>query len=221
MTQKETPSDDGACEERKKLSELQSMILRKGDSERNRILEDARVEAEKWTSEQTARLDSMVNSMEADAAKRSAEMTARQLTDADSARDKDRLRLQNELIQRALALFQDTLIAFDKRPDYGAILTGAAAEVCRQLPTRQDGQKERQKVEICLRKEDARHGEAVASALRQNFPNLDIVFDATPAPIVGGVFLHSKEEKWRVVADWKSKVDEMADALAKAVLAEL
>jgi V/A-type H+-transporting ATPase subunit E len=218
MTQKKTPSDAVVYDERKKLSELQSVILQKGNLERERILEEARAEAEKWTDEQTARLDAMVNIIKADAAKRSAEMTSRQLIEAESARDKGRLRLENELVQRALALFQDALIAFDKRPDYDAILTGAAAEACRRLP---EGQKEGQKVEIRLRREDTFHGEAVTDALRQRFPNLDIAFDETPAPIIGGVLLHSREEKWRVVADWKSKVDEMADMLAKAVLAEL
>ncbi|MDR1621154.1 MAG: V-type ATP synthase subunit E [Synergistaceae bacterium] len=218
MTQKATPSDAVMYDERKKLSELQSMILQKGDLERERILEEARAEAEKWTSEQTARLNAMVGTIEADAARRSGEMTSRQLIEAESARDKDRLRLQNELIQRALVLFQDALTAFDKRPDYGAILAGLAAEACARLA-------KGQKVKLRLRAEDVLHGEAVADALKRRF-SLDVSFDATPAPIVGGVFLcsedsRSNEEKWRVVADWKSKADEMADALAKAVLAEL
>ena len=201
-------------DEKKKLSELQSMILHKGDLERERLLEEARKEAEKWTGEQTAHLDAMVAAIKADAARRSNEITSRQLIEAESARDRDRLRLQNELIQKALALFQDALAAFDQRPDYAAILTGVADEICRRLP-------EGKKVEMRLRGEDALYGETVVRALRQRFPNLDIVFDAEPALIVGGVVLYSKEEQWRVAADWKSKVDETADALVKAVLAEL
>jgi V/A-type H+-transporting ATPase subunit E len=214
MTQETAQSGAVVYDERKKLSELQSMILQKGDLERQRILEEARAEAEKWTREQTARLNAMVTSIEADATRRSGEMTSRQLTEAELARDKDRLRLQNELIQRALVLFQGALAAFDKRPDYDAILVGVAAEACARLP-------KGQKVKIRLRGEDVFHGEPVAKALGRRFPDLDIAFDATPAPITGGVSLYSEEEKWRVVADWKSKVDEMADVLAKAVLAEL
>ena len=214
MTQRETQNDAVVYDEKRKLSELQSMILQKGDAERQRLLEEAHGEAEKWTAEQTAHLDAMVATIKADAARRSREMTSRQLVEAESARDKDRLRLQNELIQRALALFQDALVALDERPDYGAILTAVAAEACGGLP-------KGRKVKMRLREKDAPHGEAVAGALRQRFPNLDIVFDGTPAPIVGGVFLYSEEKGWRVVADWKSKVDEMADVLAKAVLAEL
>ncbi|MDR1375954.1 MAG: hypothetical protein LBJ22_00470 [Synergistaceae bacterium] len=214
MTEETAQSGAVVYDEKKKLSELQSMILQKGDLECQRILEAARAEAEKWTKEQTARLNSMVAVIEADTTRRSGEMTSRQLTDAESARDKDRLHLQNELIQRALALFQDALTAFDKRADYDAILVGVAAEPCARLP-------KGQKVKIQLRGEDVLHGETVAKALGRRFPDLDVAFDATPAPIAGGVFLHSEEEKWRVSADWKSKVDEMADVLAKAVLAEL
>ncbi|MDR2137436.1 MAG: V-type ATP synthase subunit E [Synergistaceae bacterium] len=201
-------------DERKKLSELQAMILRKGDRERERILEEARAEAEKWTREQTRHLEEMVGSIKADATKRAYETTSRQLVEAESARDKERLRLQNELVQKALLLLQEALVAFEKRPDYDAILTGVAAEVCGRLP-------KGQKVKLRLRAEDALRGEPVASALRSRFPDIDMAFDAEPAPIIGGVLLYSEEEKWRVVADWKTKAEEMADAVAKAVIAEL
>jgi V/A-type H+-transporting ATPase subunit E len=227
MTEKETKAGAMTREsagvvvydEKKKLSELQSLILQKGDSERERILEEARAEAKQWTSEQMKHLDAMVAGIKADAAKRSHDMTSRQLIEAETARDKDRLRLQNELIQRALTMLQDEMVAFDTRPDYDAILTGAAAEVCARLFQGQENV--RRKLKMRLRAKDVLHGEAVAKALSARFPGFDIVFDSTPAPIIGGVFLFSEEEKWRVVADWKTKVEEMADAVAKAVLAEL
>ena len=75
MTQRETQKDAVVYDEKRKLSELQSMILQKGDSERQRLLEEARGEAEKWTAEQTAHLDAMVATIKADAARRSREMT--------------------------------------------------------------------------------------------------------------------------------------------------
>jgi V/A-type H+-transporting ATPase subunit E len=205
---------DDAYDERRKLSELQAMVLRKGDQERERILEEARLEAEKWTVQRAKQLDDMVASIKADATKRAYEVTSRHLTEAESSRDKDRLRLQNKLIQKALGLLQEALAAFDKRLDYDAILTGLAAETCGALPTGQ-------KVKIRLRAEDASHGEPVASALRSRFPDVGVTFDAEPAPIAGGVLLYSEEVKWRVVADWKTKAGEMADAVAKAVMAEL
>jgi V/A-type H+-transporting ATPase subunit E len=201
-------------DEKKKLSELQSLILQKGSMARERILEEAKAEAEKWTSEQTRQLDAMVAGVKADAVKRAREIALRQMTDAESARDKDRLRLQSDLIRSALLAFQDALVGLSARPDYYAILTGVAAEVCERFS-------KSQKLKMRLRADDASHGETVARALRSRFPELDIAFDAEPAPIIGGVALYSEEEKWQVVADWKSKAEEMADDVAKAVLAEL
>jgi V/A-type H+-transporting ATPase subunit E len=206
-------------DEKKKLSELQSIILQKGDLARERILTEARAEAEKWTDEQTRQLNAMAAGLKADAEKRSREISSRQMAEAENARDKDRLRLQSDLIRSALLAFQDELVDLAKRPDYDAILTGLAAEVCGRLS---DGRTEsRRKVKMRLRADDAPHGEAVARALGSRFPEIDIAFDAEPAPIIGGVLLYSEEEKWQVVADWKSKAEEMADDVAKAVLAEL
>ena len=72
-----------------------------------------------------------------------------------------------------------------------------------------------------LRAEDAPLGERIARALRVCFPKLDLYFDGTPEPILGGVVLLSEEDKWRVSADWRSKIAEMTDSVAEAVLAEL
>ncbi|MDR1048837.1 MAG: hypothetical protein LBL51_03700, partial [Synergistaceae bacterium] len=105
-------------DEQEKLSGLRAMILRKGDLERERLLSDARAEAERWTEEQTKHLEAMVAGIRADAMKRAGELTARQWAEAETARGKDRLRLQNELARKALLAFQNALIAFDKRPDY-------------------------------------------------------------------------------------------------------
>jgi V/A-type H+-transporting ATPase subunit E len=203
-----------AYDNKRKLSELQSIILAKGDSDRERILSEARAEAEKWTEEQMKQLDAMVSAIMADATKRTYEMTSRQLVEAESMRDKNRLRLQNELVNNALLLLQNALADLSKRPDYEAILTGMAAEPCERF-------EKGLKIRIRLRAEDASHGKPVSGALSMRFPDLDISFDPTPAPIIGGVILYSEEEKWQVVADWKSKVEEMADSVAKAVLAEL
>ena len=203
-----------AYDNERTLSQLKSIIMSKGESERGRILSEARAEAEKWTTEQSGQLEAMIADIGADAAKRVAEITSREMIEAETARDKNRLRLQNDLVDKALLLLQNALTDFSKRPDYGTILTGMADEICEQFP-------KGQKVGIRLRAEDASHGESVAGALSLRFPDLDVYFDPAPASIAGGVFLYSEEGKWRVVADWKSKVEEMADGVAKAVLAEL
>jgi V/A-type H+-transporting ATPase subunit E len=225
--QEAKPAADGArssagtviYDEKKKLSELQSIILQKADLARERILTEARAEAEKWTDEQTRQLNAMAAGIKADAEKRSREIALRQMAEAENARDKDSLRLQSDLIRSALRAFQDALVGLAKRPDYDAILTGLAAEVCGRFP--KSPAEPRRKVKMRLRADDGPHGEAVAGALRSRFPELDIVFDAEPAPINGGEVLYSEEEKWQVVADWKSKAEEMADDVARAVLAEL
>lgn len=212
----QAPAGTVVYDEKKKLAELQTMILQKGDSERERILEEARAEADKWLAGQAAQLDAMVASIKADAAKRAQEMTTRHMIEAEAGRDRDRLRLQNELVLDALAQFQEALVAFSERPDYDAILTGVAAEVLERLRIAKG-----KKVRMRLRAEDVSYGPAVAKALVHRFPDIDVVFDDTPEPILGGVLLFSEEEKWRVAADWRSKVEEMADVVARAVLAEL
>ncbi|MDR1874365.1 MAG: hypothetical protein LBQ90_05030 [Synergistaceae bacterium] len=201
-------------DEKKKLAELQSMILHRGDLERGRILREAGAESGRWFEAHSAQLDTMVRGIKADAEKRAREMTARQMAEAESARDRDRLHLQNELVLKALARFQSALAALSGRPDYGTILTGMAIEACSGVP-----RGEKVKMRLCA--EDASHGPAVAAAVNASFSDIEVVFDPTPAAISGGVFLYSEEGRWRIAADWKSKVEEMADDVARAVLAEL
>lgn len=201
-------------DERKKLAELRSLILHRGETERERIMEEARSEADRWFETQSTHLDSMVKSIRADAEKRSREIAARHAIDAQAARDRDRLRLQNELVLQALGEFQKALTAFSERPDYAEILAGVTVEACAGVPAGET-------VNLRLRAEDAAYGPIVTEAVNALLPNVTVLFDPTPAAILGGVFLSSEEGKWRVAADWKSKVEEMADTVAKAVLAEL
>jgi V/A-type H+-transporting ATPase subunit E len=214
---KNAPSFAGsalAYDENKKLLELQTMVLQKGDEARERILSEARAEAAKWTEEKTKELGVMVSSIRADAAKRCDDISRRQISEAETKRDKDRLRFQSGLVDRALMDLQNALVAFENRHDYDAILTGLAAEICCTLS-------KGQRVTLRLRKEDSSHGQSIAHALMTRFPGIEVAFDATPAAIIGGVYIYSEEEKWHVSADWKSKVGEMADEVARAVLSEL
>ena len=200
-------------DERKKLNELRATILSKGADECERILKEARDGADRWLAVQTAQLDAEVRDIRADAAKRAQDISARQLVESGSHRDQERLRLQSGLVQEALTSLQNALTALSARADYDAILTGVAAEACERL----DGGR----VALRLRAEDAPLGEGIARALRVRFPKLDLYFDGTPEPILGGVVLLSEAEKWRVSADWRSKIAEMTDSVAEAVLAEL
>lgn len=200
-------------DERKKLNELRASILSKGAEERERILKEARDGAERWLADHAAQLDATIRGIRDDAAKRAQDISARQLVEAGAHRDRERLRLQSDLVQEALASLQKALAGLSARADYEAILTGVAAEVCERLS---EG-----RVALRLRAEDAPLGEGIVRALKARFPRLDLYFDATPELILGGVVLLSEEEKWRVSADWGSKIAEMTDSVAEAVLAEL
>lgn len=207
-------------DENKKLRELQTMVLQKGTEAREQVLSAAKAEAEKWIEEKTKSLKAMVESIKADAVKRCNEISRRQISEAEAKRDKDHQRFQSGLVDRALMDLQNALVAFEDRHDYDAILTGLAAEVCGAIVSSKE-QNKGQKVKLRLRAEDASHGEGIARALMSRFPDVEVAFDATPAAIIGGVYIYSEEEKWHVSADWKSKVGEMADEVARAVLSEL
>lgn len=198
---------------RKKLSELQTAILSKGITERDQILDNARTQAAEWLSENNANLDAMVLNIHRDSAHRAQELTTRQLVEAESVRDKDLMRLQSDMVRQALVLFQNELTDLAARIDYDAILTGIAAEVCEKLNPGRVG--------IRLNRSDARLGDVLVQALSLRFPGFEFYFDETPEPILGGVVLFSEEEKWRVTADWKSKVDEIKEDVATAIMAEL
>ena len=204
---------DGGRDERKKLDGLRASILSRGEEERERILKEAEARAERWLADHTAQLDATVRSIRDDAVKQAQDISDRRLVEAGTSRDRERLRLRSGLVQEALASLQKALVGLSARDDYGAILTGVAAEVCEHLHSGRVG--------LRLRAEDAPLGEGTAEALRARFPGLDIYFDAVPEPILGGVVLLSEDEGWRISADWRAKIEEMADSVAEAVLAEL
>ncbi|GHS92954.1 hypothetical protein AGMMS50276_02070 [Synergistales bacterium] len=217
-----TPLESSALayDESKKLHELQTMVLQKGYEARERVLSEAKTEVEKWLDEKTKGLNAQVSAIKADAIKRCNDISKRQIAEAETKRDKDRLRFQSGLVERALLDLQNALVALETRGDYDAILTGMAAEICGALVSSKE-QGKGQKVKLRLRSEDSSHGEGIARALMSRFPSIEVAFDATPAAIIGGVYIYSEEEKWHVSADWKSKVGEMADEVARAVLSEL
>ena len=204
---------DGGRDERKKLDGLRASILSRGAEERERILKEAEACAERWLADHTAQLDATVRSIRDDAVKQAQDISDRRLVEAGTSRDRERLRLRSGLVQEALASLQKALVGLSARDDYGAILTGVAAEVCERLHSGRVG--------LRLRAEDAPLGEGTAEALSARFPGLDIYFDAAPEPILGGVVLLSEDEGWRISADWRAKIEEMADSVAEAVLAEL
>ena len=81
---------DGVRDERKKLDGLRTSILSKGAEERERILKEAGVRAERWLADHTAQLDATVRSIRDDAVKQAQDISDRRLVEAGTSRDRER-----------------------------------------------------------------------------------------------------------------------------------
>ena len=197
-----------------KLTSLKNLLLKKADDERESILDSARRESAAWLKEQEATLDHMVEQIHAEAVKRAEEISKRQISGAEMARTKDRLRMQNSLIEEALSMLQKELTALRERPDYSAILTGLALEAAEKLP-------EGTAVRLQLASEDEAVGQTIAGNLAEKRPDLSVSFDANAAPIIGGVWLSAPDGSWRAPSDWREIITEAKDSLAERILSVL
>ncbi|GAB1428658.1 hypothetical protein MASR2M17_20880 [Aminivibrio sp.] len=111
-----------------KLASLKNLLFKKADDEREALLDSARREAAEWLSEQNESLDRMVDQIHGDAVKRSEEISKRQISGAEMARTKERLRLQNSLLDEAVNMLQKELTDLRKKEEYPDILAGLAIE---------------------------------------------------------------------------------------------
>ncbi|MGI6783159.1 MAG: V-type ATP synthase subunit E [Aminivibrio sp.] len=197
-----------------KLASLKNLLLKKADDEQEAILESARQEAAAWLEEQNAALDRMVEQIHAEAVKRAEEISKRQIAGAETTRTKERLRLQNVLLDEAVELLQKELVALRGGPEYFPVLAGLALEGASRLPAGSE-------VKLQLAREDAQLGEALTARLKDFRPDLTFTFNAEAAPILGGVWLSASDGSWRAPADWREVISGMKDALAERVLAIL
>ena len=156
----------------------------------------------------------MVEQIHAEAVKRAEEISRRQISGAEMARTKDRLRLQNSLIDEALTMLQKELAAFRERPDYPAILTGLAAEAAEKVAAGTP-------VRLQLASEDESLGQTIARNLAQKRPDLSVTFVDEPAPILGGVWLSAQDGSWRAPSDWREIILEVKDSLSERILSIL
>ncbi|NCB64426.1 MAG: hypothetical protein EOM52_12705, partial [Clostridia bacterium] len=99
-----------------KLASLKGLLLKKADDEREALLESARRESSAWLEEQNAALDRMVEQIHTEAVKRAEEISKRQISGAEMARTKERLRLQNSLLDEAVTMLQKELTALRIHP---------------------------------------------------------------------------------------------------------
>ena len=197
-----------------KLMVLQNMILEQASSEKHELAENARRESESWLSKEMAKLDRETAMIIADAKKRSEEIHRRQILSAARHKSTEPLRQQNRLLQQALKMFQNGLVKLRERPDYVDILTALAIDASRKL-------KGSAPVKLRLAAIDAPIGESVASAVNSKYPDAGMVFEHSPAPILGGCWVESSDGRRQINADWQSRTQEVSDVLADRLLALL
>lgn len=197
-----------------KLNALKGLLLKRADEERETILASARAEASKWTADQGATVDGLVEQIHGEAVKRSEEISRRQITGATTAQTKDRLRLQSSLLDEAVSMLQRELTALRDRSDYLSILAGVTLESLENMP---DGTT----VQVQLAQEDSALGDELVARLGQKRPGMTFLFLRDPAPILGGTWLSAPDGSWRTPADWKQVISDLKDTVAERILAVL
>ena len=194
-----------------KLASLRNLLFKKADDEREALLDSARREAAEWLSEQNESLDRMVEQIHGDAVKRSEEISKRQISGAEMTRTKDRLRLQNSLLDEAITLLQKELTDLRNSGEYPDILAGLALEAAEKLPRGSA-------VNLQLSHEDLALGEPVADRVREKLPDLTVAFLVDAVPVLGGVWLSAPDGSWRAPADWREVISGLKDTLAERIL---
>ena len=66
---------------------------------------------------------------------------------------------------------------------------------------------------------DSPLGERIVSRSKELRPQIDMRFDLTPAPILGGLWLIDDMGNRQVNSDWQTKVVEMSDTLTERLMA--
>lgn len=194
-------------DEAAKVKDLCEIVVHRADAECEKIISRARDETEEWARVHKEETQKKIASIISDAKKQSEGTHSRRVTEAKIDAERERLKLLSDCVEKARAIFMSKLEAFPNRADYPEILAGLVAAAAEKLPRGQ-------KLIFKLRADDAKWGEPVEAVAK-------IKFDSTPADIDGGAELSSEDGRWRVVSDWKAKTEEMADAIAKRVLAAL
>ena len=197
-----------------KLASLKNLLLKKADDERESILESARREAASKLEEQNAELERMVEQIHSEAVKRAEEIAKRQIAGAEATRAKERLRLQNSLLDEACAMLQKELTALRDRPDYPEILAGLTVSAASGIPGGSV-------VRLSLSGEDAHLGRALIERVSARLPGVSFELSPDPAPITGGVLLEAADGSWRAAADWHEVAAELKETLAERLLAAL
>jgi len=200
---KEVPSE--------KISMLRDIILEKADEQRRTLITNAHREAEEWLAKEMEKLQRETNLILQDAKKRAEDIRRRQILAAEREKSTETLRLQNRLLSEALSRLQDKLVHLRDRDDYADILTGMCMEAIASL-------KGCTSFKLRLSAVDAHLAEQVISKVKELVPDIEITFDNEPAPILGGCWIASADNRRQVNLDWQTLTQEMADTLAERLL---
>lgn len=194
-----------------KISVLRDIILDKADDNKRGIISEAHRETEEWLRKETDKLEREKNIVLQDARKRSEDIRRRQIIAAERDKASDMLRLQNRVLTEALGRLQDKLVHLRERKDYADILTGMCVDAASSL-------KDAPILKIRLSAVDMSLAEDIVSEIQRRNPEIKIVFDPEPAPILGGCWIITEDGRRQVNSDWQSITQEMADTLAERLL---
>lgn len=195
-----------------KLGALRDLILDKAEAEAMRITQKAQQEADEWLSQELVKIDQEADLIINDARRRAEEIRRRELLAAEREVSREKLRLQNRLITQAKAVFLDELVALRSREDHWMVLIGLLLESQEALVDLKKGS-------LRLAAIDSPLGERIVSRSKELRPQIDMRFDSTPAPILGGLWLIDDTGNRQVNSDWQTKVVEMSDTLTERLMA--
>lgn len=195
-----------------KLGALRDLILDKAEAEAMRITQKAQQEADEWLSQELVKIDQEADLIINDARSRAEEIRRRELLAAEREVSREKLRLQNRLITQAKAVFLDELVALRSREDHWMILLGLLLEAQEVLVDLKKGSLRLAAIDFPL-------GERIVSRSKELRPQIDMRFDSTPAPILGGLWLIDDTGNRQVNSDWQTKVVEMSDTLTERLMA--
>lgn len=197
-----------------KISSLQNLILEKANSEKERLVSEARSGADAWISGELAALEKDAESVLADARTKAAEIRRRQLMAAERDRATEALRLQSSLLRDAMTKFRDGLVRLRDQDDYVDILVSLAASAAREMMANAP-------LVLKLAALDASLGEETARRVNESLPDAHMTFDRSPVPILGGCWVESSDGKRQMSSDWQTISQEAADTLANRILEQL
>ncbi|WP_029166345.1 V-type ATP synthase subunit E [Aminiphilus circumscriptus] len=193
-----------------KLTGLRDHIVERAHMESHALLETVKKDIATWYSREAEKLDTEVDLLLRDARSRAEEIRRRQIAAAERERVRERLRVQNRLLQDAQGMLEEELASLREREDYDSILLGLLKETLEHLGTGGS-------FRFRLASADGVHGKALEKAV-SGIEGVTVSFDPEPAPISGGIFLVSEDGKVHVLADWHVKAQEMTETLAQRLL---